>query len=242
MRHLQLAHNRRKRGTTVAEVVANLRHEDRLDVDGLRRLVASINRYLGDEDDVASPLAADAGGAGPLNVESSRPVGATWLLNGLWKRPDIAAAITAVVGAREFRTDMERALFALVANRAITPGSKLAAGEWATHDVVIPNLAALDGNNQALRAMDLLDEQTQIQEAVFFAAAHLLNLSRRRMARCSCACCRSVVTLHRLPATPAPETAGLHGRLSRRRWCATGCDAGALGRPREAGPRPAGWW
>lgn len=178
VRYLQLAHNRRKGGTTVAEVVANLGREDRLDVEGLRRLVASINRYLGDEDDVVVPLAADAA-AGPLSVESSRPIGATWLLDGLWKRLDIAAAIRAIAGEREFRTDMERALFALVANRAIAPGSKLAAGEWVTCDVVIPGLAALDGNNQALRAMDLLagaDMRAQVQEAVFFAAANLLNL------------------------------------------------------------------
>jgi hypothetical protein len=151
---------------------------DRLDVDGLRRLVASINRYLGDEDDVVVPLAAVAA-AGPLSVESSRPIGATWLLDGLWKRLDIAAAIRAVTGVREFRTDRERALFALVANRAIAPGSKPAAGEWATCDVVIPGLAALDGNNQALRAMDLLaeaDVRARVQEAAFFAAANLLNL------------------------------------------------------------------
>lgn len=179
VRYLQLAHNRRKGGTTVAEVVANLGREDRLDVDGLRRLVASINRYLGDEDDVAFPLAVGTAAAGPLSVEFSRPVGATWLLDGLWKRLDIATAITTAVGARDFRTDMERALFALVANRAIAPASKLAAGEWATCDVVIPGLAVLDGNNQALRAMDLLveaDVRAQVQEAVFFAAAHLLNL------------------------------------------------------------------
>src|ERR687883_671691 len=70
-------------------------------------------------------------------------------------------------------------MFALVANRAVAPGSKLAAGEWVTCDAAIPGLDALDGNNQALRAMDLLveaDTQGAVQEAVFFAAAHLLNL------------------------------------------------------------------
>ena len=49
-------------------------------------------------------------------------------------------------------------LFALVANRAIAPGSKLAAGEWASRDVVVPDLPGLDGNSQALRAMGLLVE------------------------------------------------------------------------------------
>ncbi|MEN3265193.1 hypothetical protein [Pseudonocardia sp.] len=57
---------------------------------------------------------------------------------------------------RRFRTDVERVLFALVANRAVAPASKLAAGEWVTRDAAVPGLDSLDGNDQALRAMDLL--------------------------------------------------------------------------------------
>jgi hypothetical protein len=49
VRYLQLANNRRLNGTTQAEVLVNLGREDKLDVTALRRLVASINRYLGDE-------------------------------------------------------------------------------------------------------------------------------------------------------------------------------------------------
>jgi hypothetical protein len=81
-----------------------------------------------------------------------------WLLDQLWKLLGIDAALAGVLGERWFRTDVERVLFALVANRAIAPGSKLAAGEWVTRDVVVSGLPALDGNNQALRAMDLLIE------------------------------------------------------------------------------------
>jgi hypothetical protein len=69
-------------------------------------------------------------------------------------------------------------LFALVANRAIDPGSKLAASEWASLDVAIPGLAVMD-EDQAYRAMDLLvDDATRakVQEGVFFAVATLLNL------------------------------------------------------------------
>ena len=81
-------------------------------------------------------------------------------------------------GARRFTTDVERVLFALVANRALAPCSKLAAAEWASHDVAIPGLEAMD-EDQAYRAMDLLveaDAQAKVQEAVFFACADLLNL------------------------------------------------------------------
>ncbi|MFG2836398.1 IS1634 family transposase [Streptomyces zaomyceticus] len=176
VRYVQLANNRRVGGQTQAEVLVNLGREDRLDLDALRRLVASINRYLGEEDDVAAPLGAEAG---PLQVESSRPIGTVWLLDQLWKLLGIDTALGRHLDGRRFRTDVERVLFALVANRAVAPGSKLAAGEWATRDVVVPGLPGLDGNNQALRAMDLLiegDATGAVQETVFFAAAHLLNL------------------------------------------------------------------
>ncbi len=83
-----------------------------------------------------------------------------------------------MLGGRRFTTDVERVLFALVANRAIDPASKLAAAEWASHDVAITGLESMD-EDQAYRAMDLLvaaDAQAQVQEAVFFAVADLLNL------------------------------------------------------------------
>ena len=83
-----------------------------------------------------------------------------------------------VLGGRRFTTDVERVLFALVANRAIDPASKLAAAEWASCDVAIRGLDAMD-EDQAYRAMDLLieaDTDASVQEAVFFAVADLLNL------------------------------------------------------------------
>ena len=46
VRYVQVAHNRKVDGVTHAEVLLNLGREDRLDRDGLTRLVASINRYL----------------------------------------------------------------------------------------------------------------------------------------------------------------------------------------------------
>lgn len=176
VRYVALAHNRRDGEQTKAEVLLNLGREDRLDVDGLRRLVGSISRYLGDEPP-AQPTAGDGNGE-DLAVVASRPLGSAWLLDGLWRRLGIAAALRDAVGGRRFTTDVERVLFALVANRAIDPCSKLAAAEWVGADVTIPGLEAMD-EDQAYRAMDLLvdaDVEGQVQRSVFFAAADLLNL------------------------------------------------------------------
>ncbi|MFU8854340.1 IS1634 family transposase [Micromonospora sp. SL1-18] len=173
VRYVQLAHNRRVGGTTQAEVLHNFGREDRLDTAGLRRLVASINRYLGED---GADVSAPAGGG--LEVTASLPIGAVWLLEGLWRQLEIDRALVKILGERRFRTDVERVLFALVANRAIAPASKLSAAEWASRDASIPGLAAMD-EDQAYRAMDLLveaDAQAEVQEAVFFAVANLLNL------------------------------------------------------------------
>lgn len=173
VRYLQLAHNRRNGSSTQAEVLVNLGREDRLDLPGLRRLAASITRYT-DGGQGTLPI-----GAGEeLQVVESRPLGAAWLLDALWRRLGVDAALARVLGGRRFTTDVERVLFALVANRAIAPASKLAGAEWASCDVAIPGLQAMD-DDQAYRAMDLLveaDAEAKVQEAVFFAAADLLNL------------------------------------------------------------------
>ncbi|MEZ5298037.1 MAG: IS1634 family transposase [Ilumatobacteraceae bacterium] len=171
---MQLAHNRRVDGVTQAEVLVNLGREDRLDPDGLRRLVRSLNRYLGEPDAGDDGIEAGDG----LSVVASRPMGVAWLLDGLWRQLGVDRALATVLGGRKFTTDVERVLFALVANRAIDPASKLAAAEWASNDVAITGLDTMD-DDQAYRAMDLLvaaDAQAEVQEAVFFAVADLLNL------------------------------------------------------------------
>jgi transposase len=176
VRYVQLAHNHRKGSSTQAEVLVQLGREDRLDMDGLRRLVGSITRYLAGAG--ALPPTTDGGQDQALAVESSRTLGAVWLLEGLWQRLGVADALRGVLGARRFTTDVERVLLALVANRAVDPMSKLSAAEWASQDAAIPRLGGMD-DDQAYRAMDLLveaDIQARVQEAVFFAAAHLLNL------------------------------------------------------------------
>jgi hypothetical protein len=177
IRYVQLAHNRRVDGVTQAQVLLNLGREDQLDRDGLRRLVASINRYLGEPDSGLPADAAQLAGDG-LRVTASRPIGTVHLLDGLWHALDVDTALAKVLGSRRFTTNVERVLFALVANRAIDPMSKLSAAEWATCDVAIDGLEAMD-EDQAYRAMDLLveaDAQAEVQEAVFFAVADLLNL------------------------------------------------------------------
>ncbi len=181
VRYVALAHNRRVDGKVKPDVLMNLGRVDRLDVDGLLRLAASIRKHFGDGDGGGLTDGAEAGlgaGAAPMEVADARPIGTAWLLDALWARLEIGTSIKRLADGRRFTTAVERVLFALVCNRAIAPMSKLGAAEWASEDVAIPGLAGMD-DDQAYRAMDLLveaDTQGQVQEAVFFAVANLLNL------------------------------------------------------------------
>src|SRR5215218_4799649 len=166
--YLQLAHNRRVGGVTRAEVLLNLGREDRLDVEGLGRLARSISRYTEGADAVGS---VGARAPAELRVADARPLGAAFVLDALWRRLGIDRALSEVLRGRRHRHDVERVLFALVANRAIAPASKLGASEWASRDAI--------DEDQAYRAMDVLrsaDAEGALQEAVFFSVADLLNL------------------------------------------------------------------
>src|SRR6266498_3990553 len=176
VRYVALAHNRRVDGKIKPDVLMNLGRVDQVDVEGLRRLAASINKHFGDGDGPAD--AAEVGLAAdepPLQIINTRPVVAVWLIDGLWRRLEVGAAVRATTDGRRFTTNMERVL---VANRAVAPMSKLSAAEWVCEDAVIAGLSAMD-EDQAYRAMDLLvdaDTAGRVQEAVFFAVANLLNL------------------------------------------------------------------
>src|SRR5512133_801218 len=173
VRYLQLAHNQRhpQTGTSTAKVIHNFGRAEQVDRDALARLVASISRYLTPEQ------AATAAGGGEVEVLDSRRLGGTWTLDRLWERLGVGAAIRAVaVGRRRDGETVERAVFALVAQRALEPGSKLAATRWVGERVAIEGCAGLS-DDQAYRAMDfLLDALNEIASEIFSSVAHLLNL------------------------------------------------------------------
>ncbi len=69
-----------------------------------------------------------------------------------------------------------RALFALVANRALAPSSKLAAAEWVAGDVHIDGLEQVS-DDACYRAMDELHAmEGDFGKKVYDNLAHLLNL------------------------------------------------------------------
>jgi hypothetical protein len=173
VRYLQLAHNERHpvTGTPVAKVIHNFGRADKVDRDALGRLVASISRFLEPDQAVAAAAGSE------VEILDSRRLGGAWTLDRLWERLGIGTAIRRAADGRQLDgAATERVLFALVAQRALEPGSKLAATGWIAERVVIDGLTALS-DDQAYRAMDfLLDALAEIAAEVFASVAHLLNL------------------------------------------------------------------
>src|SRR3954454_16508891 len=173
VRYLALAHNERHpvTGSPVAKVIHNFGRADRVARDALARLVASISRFLEPEQAVAAAAGTE------VEILDSRRLGGAWTLDRLWGGLRLGAAIRRAADGRQLDgAATERVLFALVAQRACEPGSKLAATGWAGERVAIEALAALS-DDQAYRAMDfLLGSLAEIAAEVFAAVAHLLNL------------------------------------------------------------------
>ena len=171
--YLQLAHNERhpRTGSPVAKVIHNFGRADLVDPEALRRLVASISRFVEPEQ------AAAAAAAGEVEVLDSRRLGGAWVLDRLWERLEIGQAIRrAAEGRRLDGEAAERVIFALAAQRALEPASKLAATRWVAERVFIEGCPGFS-DDAAYRAMDfLLAALEEIAAEIFYSVAHLLNL------------------------------------------------------------------
>lgn len=175
---VQLAHNVRDpiTGVAKAKILHHFGRADQLDLDALRRLVKSICRFLEPQeaaailDDITPPAQS------PFEFLGSRHLGGAWLLNGLWKRLQIDQVLTQLLRQRGYKTPIERLIFAMVADRALAPSSKLAMEHWVSQEVAIPGLPRVEVH-QLYRAMDfLLESAEDLQKEVFFTVANLLNL------------------------------------------------------------------
>jgi hypothetical protein len=105
------------------------------------------------------------------------PYGDSYVLESLWKKLGIDRVIRQQADSRAFEFDIERALFALVANRACAPASKLYCHEqWLKEEVHIEGTQGLQ-LHQLYRAMDFLEANREgIEQALFHQVADLLNL------------------------------------------------------------------
>jgi len=171
VRYLQLVHNEWDPATKSAKmrVLHNFGREDQLDRAAIDRLAGSLCRLL-------EPGRAVALREPGLVYQGSAAFGGPWLLDQLWQRLGIGTILTARLGATRRDALAERVLFALVANRALDPSSKLAAAHWVGRKAHIDGLPETS-DDACYRAMDWLHQvKGPVEKEIFHQVANLLNL------------------------------------------------------------------
>jgi hypothetical protein len=171
VRYLQLVHNEWDPAARAAKmrVLHNFGREDQVDKAAIERLAGSLCRLL-------DPGRAAALRAPGLSYQGSVAYGGPWLLDQLWQRLGIAAILAARLGKTRRDACTERVLFALVANRALDPSSKLAAAHWVGRKAWIDGLPETT-DDACYRAMDWLHQVKEpVEQEIYGQVANLLNL------------------------------------------------------------------
>src|SRR5215470_11358052 len=170
--HLQLAEsvwNPRTKRSEVRIVHNCGRAEDPQTAERLRKLARSILKRCAPEEIVDQ--------APQWRLRNAWPFGALYVLEAVWKRLSIPDVLAEQLASHNVDFALERALFAMVANRACAPCSKLYCYEqWLREDVRIAGTDTLDLHH-LYRAMDVLEaHKDEIEQALYFRLADLLNL------------------------------------------------------------------
>lgn len=173
--YLQLAHNEWDPVSRCAKakVIHSFGREDQVDVDALKRLAESISRMLPASDALEIQSSLSDGREG-VELLGCKAYGGAWMLDGLWRVLGIPDIFKDVFGARSQL--LERLVFAMVANRALNPSSKLAMEDWVAYDAEIAGLEEVQ-SHQLYRAMDdLLEAKDSIECQVYNSVADLMSL------------------------------------------------------------------
>ncbi|MFZ0381076.1 MAG: IS1634 family transposase, partial [Solirubrobacteraceae bacterium] len=171
--YLQLAHNEWDPVSKQSKVrvLYSFGREDQLDRAAIVRLIGSLQRALAPDQALATVAVAPG-----LRFVESRPMGGAWALDGLWRTLKIERTLDRLLEGRRLDPRAERVIFAMVANRALEPLSKLACSKWVSERAWINGLPELD-EDACYRAMDwLLEIEDELAEQVYFETADLLNL------------------------------------------------------------------
>jgi hypothetical protein len=170
VRYYQLAENiwDAARGCAVAKVIYNFGRADQVDAEKLRRLAKSILRVFGGDDPAAMPV--------DVRVRDAWPYGSVYVLGQIWKELGIETLLGRLMAEQGVKQPFDRALFAMVANRAVAPYSKLYCWEqWLREEVFLPGARDLELQH-LYRAMDFLEaNKVEVEKSVYFAMADLMN-------------------------------------------------------------------
>jgi hypothetical protein len=170
VQYYQLAENvwDPKRRCAVPKVVHSFGRADQVDEAKMRRLAKSILRVFGGEEEVRDQ--AD------VRMIDSWPSGGAWALDRLWHELGIDQVLVGKMTAENRTQPFERALFSMVANRALHGYSKLYCwDQWLREEVYLPDAGDLELHH-LYGAMDFLERnKPEVEKEVYWRMADLLN-------------------------------------------------------------------
>ena len=172
LEHYQLAESvwdRQKKRSRTSVLYSFGRVDDPAVVERLRKLAHSILRRCSPEEIVAEMPG--------WRLVDAWPFGPVFAFEALWKRIGLDEIIERLSRTKKVRFPVERALFAMCANRALAPSSKLYCYEqWLREEVRIDGTAKLELQH-LYRALDFLEAQKEaIEEALYFRLADLFHI------------------------------------------------------------------
>lgn len=183
--YYQLAHNVRhaETGRPVADIIHNFGRADELDRETFVRLCRSIARVCGVEildplEPAQSTLPGEKTPALPEGVKliQTLELGVPLVVEALWERLKLGPTLRKAMEESGGSPLHERALLAMTANRLCEPDSKLGVWDRWLQKVFMPSCTGLK-LYQMYEAMDLLHWNVrEVEDAVFFHMANLLNL------------------------------------------------------------------
>jgi len=170
--HYQLAESvwdREKRQSRTRILYSFGRVDDKKRVTELRKMARSILRLTSPDDITAEHP--------DWQLVDATEYGGIHVLEQLWRKLGMDEIFRKQAAPLKLAFDLERAVFAMVANRVLAPASKLYCFEqWLREDVYIEGISALSLHH-LYRAMDvLLAHKDEIEEKTYFQVTDLLNL------------------------------------------------------------------
>ena len=180
--YYHLAHNIRhpETGQSTPQILYNFGRADKLDRQQLVRLCRSLARVcelaISDSTSPFEPSEECEKWLENLKLVQSTELGTVAVIEALWERLGIGDTLRDIEQKAGCVVPYERALLAMVANRACQPESKLGVFSRWLSTVYLPSCDKLS-LHQMYEAMDLLVKHSdEVEEAIFFTTASLLEL------------------------------------------------------------------
>jgi len=146
--------------------IASLGRVDELSATDKDELLRVLRKWAGEPVAVAGAAGMAAEGPDP-DLGATRSYGDVVAIERAWDAVGLSAILRGLIGDRRVSFDLERAVFAMVANRLSDPRSKYGTADWLWRDVYLPTGEPLDADELYEALTWLAEVQGEVEERLF---------------------------------------------------------------------------